>query len=123
MIQKLFDFNKSKYQVINKEFARHSKNGSGLSNGHLFHLPCTSKGKGAVENWIGVIRRLSPKGTDLNQFSDAEIKQIETLHKNRSVLNTITAVLSKKWISYGISRQIQPQIKILLPPRPFKPIL
>lgn len=85
MIQKLFDFNKSRCQVINREFVRHLKNGSGLSNRYLFHRPCTAQDKRAVENRIGVIRRLSPKGTDLNQISDVEIKQIETLLKNRSV--------------------------------------
>ena len=68
-----------------KEFARHLKVAQDCQLDTYFTRPYTSQDKGTVENRIGVIRRWWPKGTDLNQVSDSEIKRIETLLNNRPV--------------------------------------
>ena len=68
-----------------KEFAKHLKVAQECQLDTYFTRPYTSQDKGTVENRIGLIRRWWPKGTDLNQVSKAEIKQIETLINNRPV--------------------------------------
>lgn len=48
--------------------------------------------KGSVENTIGRIRRCIPKGTDLTQYTNHDIRRLETLMNNtpRKCLNFLT---------------------------------
>uniref|UniRef100_UPI0038B46151 transposase n=1 Tax=Rhodohalobacter halophilus TaxID=1812810 RepID=UPI0038B46151 len=50
-----------------------------------FTRPYTSQDKGTVENRIGVIRQFFPKGTDLREVSERQIKTVERHLNNRPI--------------------------------------
>jgi len=68
-----------------KGFANHSSIGSKLDADVYFTRPYTSQDKGTVENRIGVIRQFFPKGTDLREISEQEIKTVERHLNNQPI--------------------------------------
>ncbi len=68
-----------------KEFSRHQDIADKHGVKTFFTRPYTSQDKGTVENRIGVIRRWLPKGTDLRNVSEKEIKQIQQYINSRRI--------------------------------------
>jgi len=68
-----------------KGFANHQEIGKKLDADVYFTRPYTSQDKGTVENRIGVIRQFFPKGTDLREISEQEIKTAERHLNNRPI--------------------------------------
>jgi len=68
-----------------KGFANHRSIGRTLDADVYFTRPYTSQDKGTVENRIGVIRQFFPKGTDLRQVTDQQIKTVEHHMNNRPI--------------------------------------
>jgi len=68
-----------------KGFANHRSIGSKLDADVYFTRPYTSQDKGTVENRIGVIRQFFPKGTDLREVSEEQIKTVERHLNNRPI--------------------------------------
>lgn len=68
-----------------KAFANHQSIGNKLNADVYFTRPYTSQDKGTVENRIGVIRQFFPKGTDLREISDEQIKTVERHLNNRPI--------------------------------------
>lgn len=68
-----------------KAFANHLSIASTLEADVYFTRPYTSQDKGTVENRIGVIRQFFPKGTDLREVSDQQIKTVERHLNNRPI--------------------------------------
>ena len=68
-----------------KGFANHRSISRMLDADVYFTRPYTSQDKGTVENRIGVIRQFFPKGTDLRQISDQQIKTVERHINNRPI--------------------------------------
>lgn len=68
-----------------KGFANHQSIGRKLDAHVYFTRPYTSQDKGTVENRIGVIRQFFPKGTDLREVSEKQIKTVERHLNNRPI--------------------------------------
>ena len=68
-----------------KGFANHHSIGRKLDADVYFTRPYTSQDKGTVENRIGVIRQFFPKGTDLREVSEKQIKTVERHLNNRPI--------------------------------------
>lgn len=68
-----------------KEFSKHQDIADKHGVKTFFTRPYTSQDKGTVENRIGVIRRWLPKGTDLREVSDKEIKKIQSYINKRRI--------------------------------------
>jgi IS30 family transposase len=60
-----------------KGFADHMTVADALNINTYFTRPYTSQDKGKVEYRIGLIRRFSPKKTDLSGITDQQVKQVE----------------------------------------------
>lgn len=65
------------------EFAGHEVIAKGLGADIYFAHPCASWERGTNENTHGLIRQYFPKGTDFNQVSDEQIKQVMERLNNR----------------------------------------
>lgn len=67
----------------------HERLGANLEIDVYFCDPYSSWQKGGVENVNGIIRRFIPKGSDINDYSDREIRMIEDYlnHTPRKCLN------------------------------------
>lgn len=65
------------------EFAGHEVIAQGLGADIYFAHPCASWERGTNENTHGLIRQYFPKGTDFNQVSDEQIKQVMERLNNR----------------------------------------
>lgn len=89
MSDRLTNFNNCWIKTITfdngKEFAYHHKIGKDLNAETYFTRPYTSQDKGTVENRIGVIRRFSPKKTDLRNVTEKRIKEVEKLLNYRPI--------------------------------------
>lgn len=68
-----------------KAFADHQNIASQLKANIYFTRPYTSQDKGTVENRIGVLRRFFPKGTDLREIDDQQVKTVERHINNRPI--------------------------------------
>lgn len=68
-----------------KAFTNHQSIGRKLDADVYFTRPYTSQDKGTVENRIGVIRQFFPKGTDLRDVSEQQIKAVERHINNRPI--------------------------------------
>jgi len=68
-----------------KGFANHQSIARKLDVDVYFTRPYTSQDKGTVENRIGVIRQFFPKGTDLREVSEQQIKTVERHLNNRPI--------------------------------------
>ena len=66
-------------------FILHHQIGEALNVKTYFTRPYTSQDKGSVENRIGILRRFFPKGSDLCQFTDKQISEVEQKLNNRPV--------------------------------------
>lgn len=86
----------TKHEELNERLGTHS----------YFCDPYSSWQKGSVENVIGLVREYFPKGTDLSEVSDEEIKAVQDKlnHRPRECLGYRTPheVLSKKLKSLGV---------------------
>ena len=58
------------------EFAGHEVIAQGFGADIYFAHPCASWARGINENTHGLIRQYFPKGTDFNEVSDEQIKQV-----------------------------------------------
>jgi IS30 family transposase len=65
------------------EFAHHAEIGKGLGAEIYFAHPYASWERGTNENTNGLIRQYFPKGTDFNQVTDEQIKQVMDRLNNR----------------------------------------
>ena len=65
------------------EFAGHEVIAQGLGADIYFAHPCASWERGINENTNGLIRQYFPKGTDFNEVSDEQIKQVMDRLNNR----------------------------------------
>jgi len=65
------------------EFAHHAEIGEGLEADIYFAHPYASWERGTNENTNGLIRQYFPKGTDFNQVTDDQIKQVMDRLNNR----------------------------------------
>jgi IS30 family transposase len=68
-----------------KGFANHQSIANKLDADVYFTRPYTSQDKGTVENRIGVIRQFFPKGTDLREVSEEQIKTVERYLNTRPI--------------------------------------
>jgi IS30 family transposase len=68
-----------------KGFANHQSIERKLDAQVYFTRPYTSQDKGTIENRIGVIRQFFPKGTDLREVSEQQIKTVEKHINNRPI--------------------------------------
>ena len=88
------------------ENTRHEKLNEILGTRSYFCDPYSSWQKGSVENVIGLVREYLPKGTDLSEVTDKEIKAIQDKlnHRPRECLGYKTPheVLYKKLKSLGV---------------------
>lgn len=65
------------------EFSHHAEIGEGLGADIYFAHPYASWERGTNENTNGLIRQYFPKGTDFNQVTDEQIKQVMERLNNR----------------------------------------
>ncbi|MCH2448697.1 MAG: IS30 family transposase [Gracilimonas sp.] len=68
-----------------KAFANHQSIATKLNADVYFTRAYTSQDKGTVENRIGGIRQFFPKGTDLREVSEQQIKTVEKHINNRPI--------------------------------------
>ena len=68
-----------------KGFANHQSIERKLDAQVYFTRRYTSQDKGTIENRIGVIRQFFPKGTDLREVSEQQIKTVEKHINNRPI--------------------------------------
>ena len=59
------------------EFARHSQLAKKLSTKIFFAHPYSSWEKGGVENYNKLVRQYIPKGTDLEQYTDKYLMEVQ----------------------------------------------
>jgi IS30 family transposase len=89
MKQRLSNFNSAWIKTITfdngKEFSEYQKIAQMFNVKTCFTRPYISQDRGPVENRIDIIRRFSPKKTDLREVFETRIKEVERLINKRPI--------------------------------------
>lgn len=82
------------------EFARHAQLAKRLSATIFFAHPYSSWEKGGVENYNKLVRQYVLKGTDLEQYSDEELKNVQKQINLRPRKNLTLTILKMNFSNF-----------------------